>query len=97
MVAEPIADLADAIAELRTVVDLAAASALSTGIPVAELWLEQCVDRIETRLVRGAEGPPPIGEISRGEVVARVWLEGLTLRYEGIPLDACARGQRVED
>lgn len=78
----------DAIRWLNAMIDAATAAALAHGIPVAELWLEQNTDRIETRLMRHADGSPAVGEYSRGTCVARVWMEGLELRYEGVKLGA---------
>lgn len=84
----------EAIRWLDSMVDAACAAALAHGIPLCELWLERQTDRIETRLMRHAGGPPSPGEYSRGSVVARVWLDGLELRYEGIQIGAgwSARG-----
>lgn len=82
------ARLLDAIRWSHGMIDAATAAALAHGIPVAELWLEQNTDRIETRLMRHADGSPAVGEYSRGTCVARVWMEGLELRYEGVKLGA---------
>lgn len=84
----------DAIRWLDGMIDAAAAAALAAGIPLAEMWLERLTDRIETRIMRHPDGAPAVGELSRGTVVARVWMEGLELRYEGIKIGAgwSARG-----
>lgn len=78
----------DALRWLNSMIDAATAAALAHGIPVAEMWLERNADRIETRLMQHADGSPAVGEHSRGTCVARVWMEGLELRYEGIKLGA---------
>lgn len=84
----------DAARWLHGMIDAACAAALASGIPAAELWLEHVADRIETRIMRHPAGMPAVGDVSRGTVVARVWMEGLELRYEGIELGAgwSARG-----
>lgn len=86
----------EVFAELNALVDLAAAAALASGIPVGEMWLERQTDRIETRLMRDAGGPPAVGELSRGEVVARIWLDGSTVNYEGIKIGAGWTCRRAE-
>lgn len=88
--------LIGAFSELNALVDLAAAAALAAGIPVSEMWLERQTDRVETRLMRDASGPPEVGELSRGEVVARIWLDGSTVRYEGIKIGAGWTCRRAE-
>lgn len=82
--------------ELNALVDLASAAALAAGIPVGEVWLERQTDRIETRLMRDANGPPGVGELSRGEVVARIWLDGSKVHYEGIKIGAGWTCRRAE-
>lgn len=78
----------DAIRWLNAMIDAAAAAALAIGIPVANLWLERQTDRIETRLMQHRDGRPQVGEYSRGTCVARVWMDGTELRYEGIRIGA---------
>lgn len=73
---------------MHGMLDQAMAAALASGIPVAEMWIERTAGRLETRLMQHSGGPPAVGEVSRGETVARVWLDGTVMRYEGIHLGA---------
>lgn len=68
-------------------IDQAFAAAVAQGVPCEELWTEHRTDRVEVLLMRGA-ALPEIGEVSTGTPIARVWMDGLELRYEGIELGA---------
>jgi hypothetical protein len=81
-------DSLDALNWMNGMLDAAMAAALASGVPSAELWFETETDRIEKRIMRGSGGHPQVGEVSTGTVVARVWMDGLELRYEGIELGA---------
>lgn len=91
--ADPFLDL---LSRFHTQLHLAAVAALASGIPVSELWIENQTDRIETRLMRHPSGPGPVGEVSRGEVVARIWLDGTEVRYEGIEIGAGFTARRAD-
>lgn len=73
---------------MHGMIDAAMAAALASGIPVAEMWLESQADRVEVRLMRGDYNAQPVGESSTGITIARVWMDGLAMRYEGIELGA---------
>lgn len=78
----------DALRWMHGMIDAASAAVLATGVPVSEMWLEHATAGIEIKLMRHVGGVPAVGEYSRGEVVARVWMDGLQLRYDGIELGA---------
>lgn len=80
----------EAISWMDGMIDQALAAALADGIPVRDIWVERETQRIETRLMCGRNGAPPVGSIAgeHGVELARVWMDGLELRYEGIKLGA---------
>lgn len=79
---------AEIYAERNRLLDEAATAAIAAGIPASELWLEVPADRaMGDRLMRHPDGPPQVGEVSRGKQIRLVWLEpDLVVRATAIDL-----------
>ena len=91
MDANPTAAADRAGARINELLDLAMAAALAQGIPASSMWIEDEAGRIETRLMSGPDGMRSDPDLR--VAIARIWLDGLELRYEGIELEgAKARG-----